>query len=346
MKTSEVLHAWGAILAGRRPSLSIELTRECPLRCPGCYAYEDAHLGTAGITLRQLSDSKGSALVQGVLRVVEEHRPLHLSLVGGDPLVRYRELLQLLPELDRRGIHVQLVTSAFREIPAEWNALSRLNIVVSVDGLQPEHDVRRKPATYERILKCIAHSRVSIHCTITSQMMQREGYLEEFVKFWSLRKETKRIWFSIFTPQKGAVDPEILTVQERTCAIAELLRLREVYPLLDMYASAIKEFEHPPASPRDCIFASTTTTISADLKTRVTPCQFGGDPNCSQCGCIASMGLAAVGHHQLLPGITTGQIFTVSQLIGRSVDALRSFGQSNEAVVEPEVEVEEETRVA
>ena len=346
MKTSEVLHAWRAILAGRRPSLSIELTRECPLRCPGCYAYEDAHLGTAGITLRQLSDSKGSALVQGVLRVVEEHRPLHLSLVGGDPLVRYRELLQLLPELDRRGIHVQLVTSAFREIPAEWNALSRLNIVVSVDGLQPEHDVRRKPATYERILKCIAHSRVSIHCTITSQMMHREGYLEEFVKFWSLRKETKRIWFSIFTPQKDAVDPEILTVQERTRAIAELLRLREVYPLLDMYASAIKEFAHPPASPRDCIFASTTTTISADLKTRVTPCQFGGDPDCSQCGCIASMGLAAVGHHQLLPGITTGQIFTVSQLIGRSVNALRSFGQSNEAVVEPEVEVEEETRVA
>jgi MoaA/NifB/PqqE/SkfB family radical SAM enzyme len=346
MKTSEVLHAWGAILAGRRPSLSIELTRECPLRCPGCYAYEDAHLGTAGVTLRQLADSKGSALVQGVLRVVEEHRPLHLSLVGGDPLVRYRELLELLPELDRRGIRVQLVTSAFREIPAQWNVLSRLNIVVSVDGLQPEHDIRRKPATYERILKCIAHSHVSIHCTITSRMMQREGYLEQFVKFWSLRKETKRIWFSIFTPQRGATDPEILTPPKRARAISELLRLRELYPLLDMHSSAIKEFAHPPASPRDCIFASTTTTISADLKTLVTPCQFGGDPDCSQCGCIASMALAAIGHHQLLPGVTPGRLFTVSQLIGRGVGALRSLGQSNKAVVEPEVEVEEETRVA
>ena len=339
MKTSEVLHAWGAILAGRRPSLSIELTRECPLRCPGCYAYEDAHLGVAGVTLRQLSDSNGSDLVQGVLRVVEEHRPLHLSLVGGDPLVRYRELLELLPELDRRGIHVQLVTSAFREIPAHWNALSRFNIVVSVDGLQPEHDLRRKPATYERILKCIAHSRVSIHCTITSQMMQREGYLEEFVRFWSLRNQTKRIWFSFFTPQKGAVDPEILTREQRTRAVAELLRLREVYPLLDMDASAIKEFAHPPASPRDCIFDSTTTTISADLKTRVTPCQFGGDPDCSQCGCIASMGLAAVGHNRLFPGVTTGQIFTVSRLIGQGVSALRSIGRPNhEATVGPEVE--------
>src|SRR5208283_3388548 len=107
------MRAWACILSGRTPSISIEMTRECPLRCPGCYAYEDAHLGTAGVTLRQLADSKGNALVQGILRVVEQHLPLHLSLVGGDPLVRYRELLELLPKLDRRGIHVQLVTSAF-----------------------------------------------------------------------------------------------------------------------------------------------------------------------------------------------------------------------------------------
>lgn len=150
MKASEVLQAWACILSGRTPSLSIELTRECPLRCPGCYAYEDAHLGIPGINLRVLSEYKGDVLVHNTLRLVDEHRPLHVSLVGGDPLVRFRELDHLLPELERRGIHVQLVTSAFRQIPTEWNALSRLNIVVSVDGLQPEHDVRRKPATYER----------------------------------------------------------------------------------------------------------------------------------------------------------------------------------------------------
>ncbi|HEX9366574.1 MAG TPA: hypothetical protein VF921_08100 [Vicinamibacterales bacterium] len=27
--------AWGKILRGDRPSLSIEITRECPHRCPG-----------------------------------------------------------------------------------------------------------------------------------------------------------------------------------------------------------------------------------------------------------------------------------------------------------------------
>ena len=57
MQISEILKAWNKILKGERPSLSIEITRECPLRCPGCYAYEDAHLG-GGVTLRELNDRK------------------------------------------------------------------------------------------------------------------------------------------------------------------------------------------------------------------------------------------------------------------------------------------------
>jgi MoaA/NifB/PqqE/SkfB family radical SAM enzyme len=310
--------------------LSIELTRECPLRCPGCYAYEEAHLGDAGVTLRQLSDYKGDVLVRRVLRMVDELRPVHVSLVGGDPLVRYRELEQLLPELDRRGIHVQLVTSAFRTIPAHWNKLSRLNVVISVDGLQPEHDARRKPATYERILQNISGTSVTIHCTITAHMLRRAGYLEDFARFWSSRDETKRIWFSLFTPQKGEIANEILTPGQRKHAIDDLIRLRAVYPVIDMPERMLEEFRRPPASPRDCIFARTTLSVSADLETRITPCQFGGNPDCSQCGCAASMGLAAVGNHQLLPGLTLGGLFTISQLIGSQVSRHRAKAASIE----------------
>src|SRR3954453_11795116 len=129
------------ILKGNHPSLSIEITRECPLRCPGCYAYEDAHLG-GGVTLRELNDRKGQALVDGVLEVVDRLKPLHLSIVGGDPLVRYRELEAMVPLLLSRGVHVQVVTSAFRPLSKEWPTLEHMNVVVSIDGLQPEHDVR------------------------------------------------------------------------------------------------------------------------------------------------------------------------------------------------------------
>ena len=336
MKISEALRAWACILSGRAPSISIELTRECPLRCPGCYAYDDAHLGVSGITLRQLADYKGSALVQATLRLIDKHRPLHVSLVGGDPLVRYRELEDILPELDRRGIPVLLVTSAFRPIPAHWNAFSLLSVAVSVDGLQPEHDVRRKPATYERILKNIAGPKVTIHCTVTGQMMARPGYLEDFVRFWSVPQETRRIWFSLFTPQQGAVSAEILTPLQRRRLIEDLLRLRVAYPLIAMDERTIEEFRHPPASPRDCIFARSTLSVSADLKTRITPCQFGGNPDCSQCGCFASMGLAGVGHLRMFPGVTAGQLFAVSELIGRGVNKLRSPHDSGGTADYPE----------
>src|SRR6185436_8773275 len=149
MRKLDVVRAWGRILSGQRPSLSIEITRECPLRCPGCYAYEEDHLGEAG-PLRSLADYKGEALVEGVLSLVRQHRPLHLSIVGGEPLVRFRELNVLLPRLSELGINVQLVTSAVRAIPTEWAQLKNLSLAVSIDGLQADHDLRRKPATYER----------------------------------------------------------------------------------------------------------------------------------------------------------------------------------------------------
>ncbi|HVJ07418.1 MAG TPA: radical SAM protein [Acidisarcina sp.] len=322
MKDS-VLKAWSSTLAGRRPSLSIEITRECPLRCPGCYAFDPAHLGGGGITLRQLADYKEDALVQGILRLVDFHRPLHVSLVGGDPLVRYRELEVLLPQLVARGIFVQVVTSAFRPIPSHWASFPRFNLVVSVDGLQPEHDERRKPATYERILKNLQGSvKATIHCTITGQMTAKPNYLEQFLRYWSQRPEARKVWMSIFTPQQGAVGPEILSPQARSEVIAELRRLRPLYPILDMRESLIRELEHPPRSPAECIFARTTETISADLKTRISPCQFGGNPDCSQCGCIASMGLAAIGHYKVVGPLTAGHLYTASEFVGKGVRML------------------------
>ncbi len=316
------MQAWSRILAGKAPSLSIEITKECPLRCPGCYAFDTSHLGP-GMQLRQLSDFKGDELVRRVLALVDQHKPLHVSLVGGDPLVRYREVEAMLPELEARGIYTQVVTSAFRVIPSEWSRFKLLHVAVSVDGLAPEHDVRRAPATYERILKNIAGAKVYIHCTITSQIASREGYLDEFLGFWSRRPEVIKVWFSLFTPQRGATDPEILTFEQRDAVLAQLLRLRRLYPVLQMDEPTIREFASPPKSPEDCIFARTTETISADLTTRITPCQFGGEPDCERCGCMASMGLAAIGHHRLGP-LTLGGIFMTSDRIGRVWSGIRN----------------------
>jgi organic radical activating enzyme len=318
-----IFGAWGRILAGHAPALSIEITRECPLQCPGCYAYGEDHLGGA-LTLREVRDYKGQELVDGVLRLIDRHRPLHVSIVGGEPLVRYRELNILLPLLSARGIHVQVVTSAVREIPAEWRDIPRLKIVVSIDGLQPEHDARRTPATYDRILKHIVGHRITVHCTITRQQINRPGYLEEFLRVWSQQKETEKIWVSLYTPQVGEVSAERLTAADREQAIGDLRALRGRFPKLEAPLGMLAAYADPPSSPDECVFALTTSTISADLTTRITPCQFGGTPACSECGCIASAGLNAVGRHQLLGVISVGSIFRSSIKVGKQVRRRRA----------------------
>jgi MoaA/NifB/PqqE/SkfB family radical SAM enzyme len=317
-----IISAWGRILAGYTPALSIEITRECPLRCPGCYAYGDDHLG-GELTLRDVRDLKGQALVDGILALVDRHRPLHVSLVGGEPLVRYRELKILLPILARRGIHAQVVTSAVREIPREWRGLPRLSIVVSIDGLQPEHDARRTPATYDRILKHIAGHQITVHCTVTRQQVNRAGYLEEFLRFWSAKEETTKIWMSLYTPQIGETSAERLSASDRRHVVSDLMALRLRYPKLAAPKGLLEVYADPPQSPEECVFARTTMSISADLTTRITPCQFGGNPDCTNCGCIASAGLAAVARHQLWGFVPVGSVFSGSMKIGARVKRLR-----------------------
>ena len=319
----DVIQAWGRILTGYRPNLSIEITKECPLRCPGCYAYGDNHLG-GDVTLRGLSDYRGDALVERFMALIDRHRPLHVSIVGGEPLVRYRELDVILPRLAGRGIHTQVVTSAVRPIPIEWAQLNRLQIVVSIDGLQPEHDVRRVPATYDRILKHIAGHQITVHCTVTRQQARHDGYLERFLRTWQQNTNTRLIWISLYTPQKGEISAERLTSADRAHVIADLRRLRPHFSKLQMLDGMLNVYARPPQSPDECVFAQTTECISSDFERRITPCQFGGDPDCTNCGCLASAGLEAIGRHRLKGGIQVGRIFYASLQVGRTVARLRS----------------------
>ncbi len=192
VRVTTLLTAWGRLLRGYTPLLSIEITRECPLRCPGCYAYGDDHLG-GGVTLRQLRDLHGDALVTGVLELVRRHRPMQVSFVGGEPLIRHRELSRILPVLSDWGVYSLVVTIAVIPFPAEWNGIPRVRVAVSIDGLQPEHDARRAPATYDRILANLHRRKADISWVITNVMLSRPGYLDEYLAFWTARPEIERI---------------------------------------------------------------------------------------------------------------------------------------------------------
>jgi MoaA/NifB/PqqE/SkfB family radical SAM enzyme len=315
VSTRDLLAGWRKILTGRAPMLSIEITRECPLSCPGCYAYGETHLG-GGITLRQLSDFRGEALVQGMLGLVRKHRPIHVSLVGGEPMIRHRELSRILPALGQLGVHTLLVTSGVIPIPKEWMSIPRLRVAVSVDGLPEHHDVRRKPATYDRILANIRDCTVNIHWVITRPMLERASYLGEYVAFWSARREVNRIMASTYSPQVGEHSPEALTVEDRQNVAKQLLQLRDLYPKFLINERMAVALLNPPSNPQECLFSKMSLNYSADLKTRVEPCVFGGNPDCSQCGCAASIGLHSVKSVRVVGSLKLDHLIRLSAAVG------------------------------
>ena len=322
MKPSEILLSWGKVFLGKAPILSIEVTRECPLNCPGCYAYGADHLG-GEVNLRDLSELGGDALVEGVLGLVRRHRPVQVSLIGGEPLMRHRELSRILPELSKTGVHTTVVTSGVIPIPKEWCAIPRLKIAVSVDGLAPEHDRRRKPATYERILKNVEGRSVDIAWVITQEMMERPGYLEDYLSFWDPRPEANRIILSVYTPQVGERSPEMLTPESRRRLFGQLPELKRRHPKLVMHDGIAGALAKPPSKPKDCTFAQMSVNYSADLSTRVEPCVFGGNPDCSQCGCAATALFGWIGSMQLLGPLRASHVMRGSIAVGSAVNRFR-----------------------
>jgi MoaA/NifB/PqqE/SkfB family radical SAM enzyme len=303
--------------------LSIEITRECPLSCSGCYAYGDGHLG-GKTTLRDLSDFRGDALVQGVLERVRRHRPMHVSLVGGEPMIRHRELDRILPALAEMGIFTMVVTSGVIAIPEHWMKLRRLRVAVSVDGLPEHHDERRKPATYERILKNIAGRRINVHWVITRPMMRaRASYLEQYVAFWNARPEVDHIWVSLYSPQQNEESAERLTQEDRELVAEALPPLQRTYPKLLIPVGVARAFVKPPESPDNCLFSKLSTNYSADLRTHVEPCVFGGIPDCKQCGCSISSVLHWVRDVKVVGPLKVGHLLRASLRVGLAAKKLR-----------------------
>jgi MoaA/NifB/PqqE/SkfB family radical SAM enzyme len=322
MNSRDLFVAWGRILSGRLPLLSIEITRECPLSCPGCYAYGESHLGS-DLKLQDVVDYRGDDLVNGILAIVRRYKPLHVSLVGGEPMVRHRELSRVLPVLTEMGVWSMVVTSGVIPIPESWCELPRTTVAVSVDGLPEHHDVRRRPATYERILKNIAGRRVNIHLTVTQPMLEREGYLDEYFSYWNARPEVYQIWLSTYTPQIGENTAEIITPESRRRLAGNIIRWHSQYEKLLIHPRLADAIVHPPQSPAECTFARMSVNYTADLNTRVEPCIFGGEPDCGQCGCAISTALHAIQAVELKKITTVGHLVRGSMRVGAIVNRLR-----------------------
>ena len=199
-------------------------------------------------------------------------------------------------------------------------ALPRVTVAVSVDGLAKDHDERRKPATYERILRNIEGRDVYIHWTVVRKHLEEPGYLEEYARFWSARPEVRRIWVSVYTPQRGEESAEILTPEHRRSLTGQLPVLRRKYPKLLVPDGMTQAFAEPPKSPKECIFSRMSVNYTADLRSRVEPCIFGGEPDCTQCGCSISAALHWIGNSPVAGPLRVKHLVRASMGVGSFVN--------------------------
>jgi hypothetical protein len=106
--------------------------------------------------------------------------------------------------------------------------------------------------------------------------------------------------------------------------VAEINELHRREPkLMDMIPAVVQAYLRPPQTPDECIFAKTTACLSSDLQKAIVPCQYGGDPDCTQCGCMASVGLDALGRYRLGGLVPLKTIFDGSIAVGAVVRAVR-----------------------
>ena len=106
--------------------------------------------------------------------------------------------------------------------------------------------------------------------------------------------------------------------------VSEIVSLREQHPKLrDMRPELLASYLHPPSDPSACVFARSTTCLSADLERVITPCQFGGDPDCASCGCMATAALDAVGRYRLGGVVPVSSVLAASLAFGRGMQGLR-----------------------
>ena len=286
-----IITAWGKNLRGYRPSLSIEITRDCPLRCPGCYAYGDDHLG-GSVTLRQVSDYKGQELIDRILALVDDVNPFDVSIVGGEPLVRFRELNEILPQA-RRARHLDAarherraaepgrvgVDSAPADRRLNRRSAARTRRAAHAGHLRPHPQAHRRTADHRALHRdSAAGAARRLHGGVRQVLVGQSGCPPDLVQ--PLHAAGRR-------GRAGDSDAGRSRARHRGPDVAAAGAIPKI-AMPEGAAAAIPP--HRRTSPDDCVFAQTTTCVSADFAHRITPCQFGGNPDCSQCGCMASAG--------------------------------------------------------
>lgn len=179
------------------------ITDKCPLSCEGCFFYDRVFKDQKAL------DSKGA---HGILdRMIDINLPV-LYLAGGEPLVR-KDLFELMEKARRHNIFTVLYTNGLLITKENAALVDRVfnYAFVSLDGLEPEHEILRKPGSFKPALRGLEHllaarskSKIGVNTVITRHNADTIPAYLDWIE--TLGLDQLKIHPHYFKPQRPTAD--------------------------------------------------------------------------------------------------------------------------------------------
>jgi Fe-coproporphyrin III synthase len=254
---------------------SIDVSKDCNLRCRHCYFFEEEHDS-------ELSIEQWIAKLEEIRRTRSRREfPFFCcTWVGGEPLIR-RELIERGRKYFRHNV---VVTNGTIPLP-DW---PDVNWYISIDGDEGLHEwIRNKKGIYQKAMRNVQeHPELSVtiaYC-VTRQNAQ---CIEQVVKDWN-EAGASHITFDFYTPIETIEDDLWLPFAERDRVLDLLVELRRVYGDFFVIPERVFRLMRSENSKRvtdNCPFTKAAFNFGPDGVSKG-KCMMGEKADCDRCGCV------------------------------------------------------------
>jgi MoaA/NifB/PqqE/SkfB family radical SAM enzyme len=268
---------------------SVDVSKECNLRCRHCYFFEQDYEGELSVTqwIEKLEALKSESKAW-------EYPFFQCSWVGGEPLIR--------KDLIERGRHLfrynTVVTNGTIPLP-DW---PDVNWYISIDGDEEHHEwIRKKKGIYKRAMKNVQEHpnlQVTIAYMITKQNVQ---CIEQAVIDWA-KAGAAHMTFDFYTPIETIEEDLWLPFEERDQVLDMLIELKRIYG--DFFSLPERAFRLMKSDvcktvTDNCLFSkkSFSFTPQGDFKEK---CMMGPKADCDRCGCVVPFYMASLTNRKFI----------------------------------------------
>jgi MoaA/NifB/PqqE/SkfB family radical SAM enzyme len=155
--------------------VNFAITTHCPMRCEHCFEWDNLNHPET-FTIDELKKITG---------ILQDEGLGHISLSGGEPMVRFKEMLELI-STGSKSTEWWVLTSGFnltKERALQLQAAGATGVVVSIDHHEPEvHNLfRGHPQAFTHASRAVAAASAAGLFTAVSVCITRQNATRDFI---------------------------------------------------------------------------------------------------------------------------------------------------------------------